>query len=400
MPQRRFRLPLLAAIILAAGLGSWLLQSHRSIHAAVMATPPAVPVTAEPARVRNVPVYLRGLGTVEAFNIVEIRAQVNGTLIALPVPQGEEVQKGKIVAEIDPRPYKAIFDQASAQRAEDAAQLHSAELDLARYRNLEARNFASAQQVDDQQATVNRLLAAIEADDAAIEAARINLGFCTIRAPINGRVSFYQTDAGNLIEAASQTNILSITQDKPISVVFTLPEADLPRIQQAMASGALPVLAYSSDETTKLAEGTLVTPNNAIDTTTGTIQLKATFANDDDRLWPGEFVNAWLLLDTLHEVVTVPVPAIQHGPDGLFVYTVKPDHTVAEQAVEVGEQDGNDAVVTKGLQAGQDVVVAGQSRLIPGVRVTATAANDGTAAASGTIAARNAGSAGNTTGRD
>ena len=365
-----------------------------------MATPPAVPVTAEPARVRNVPVYLRGLGTVEAFNIVEIRAQVNGTLIALPVPQGEEVQKGEIVAEIDPRPYKAIFDQASAQRAEDAAQLHSAELDLARYRNLEARNFASAQQVDDQQATVNRLLAAIEADDAAIEAARINLGFCTIRAPINGRVSFYQTDAGNLIEAASQTNILSITQDKPISVVFTLPEADLPRIQQAMASGALPVLAYSSDETTKLAEGTLVTPNNAIDTTTGTIQLKATFANDDDRLWPGEFVNAWLLLDTLHEVVTVPVPAIQHGPDGLFVYTVKPDHTVAEQAVEVGEQDGNDAVVTKGLQAGQDVVVAGQSRLIPGVRVTATAANDGTAAASGTIAARNAGSAGNTTGRD
>ena len=397
MAQKRFRLPLLAAIILAAGLGSWLLQSHRSVHATVVAAPPAVPVTAAPAKLADVPVYLRGLGTVEAFNIVEIKAQVNGTLIALPVGQGEEVQKGKIVAEIDPRPYKAIFDQASAQRAEDAAQVHSAELDLARYRNLEARNFASVQQVDDQQATVNRLLAAIEADDAAIEAASINLGFCTIRAPITGRVGFYQTDVGNLIEASAQTGILSITEDKPISVVFTLPEADLPRIQQAMTGGTLPVLAYSSDGTTKLAAGTLLTPNNAIDTTTGTIQLKATFANDNDRLWPGEFVNAWLRLDTLHQVVTVPIPAIQHGPDGLFVYTIKPDTTVQEQAVEVGEQDGSDAVVTKGLQAGQDVVIAGQSRLVPGLRVTATAANDEAGPAGGAIAARNAG---NTTGRD
>jgi membrane fusion protein, multidrug efflux system len=397
LAQKRFRLPLLAAIILAAGLGSWLLQSHRSVHATVVAAPPAVPVTAAPAKLADVPVYLRGLGTVEAFNIVEIKAQVNGTLIALPVGQGEEVQKGKIVAEIDPRPYKAIFDQASAQRAEDAAQVHSAELDLARYRNLEARNFASVQQVDDQQATVNRLLAAIEADDAAIEAASINLGFCTIRAPITGRVGFYQTDVGNLIEASAQTGILSITEDKPISVVFTLPEADLPRIQQAMTGGTLPVLAYSSDGTTKLAAGTLLTPNNAIDTTTGTIQLKATFANDNDRLWPGEFVNAWLRLDTLHQVVTVPIPAIQHGPDGLFVYTIKPDTTVQEQAVEVGEQDGSDAVVTEGLQAGQDVVIAGQSRLIPGLRVTATAANDEAGPAGGAIAARNAG---NTTGRD
>jgi membrane fusion protein, multidrug efflux system len=374
LPKRKVLLPFIAAVIIAAGLGSWLLQGHRSVDASAPSAPAAVPVTATAARLEDVPVYRTGLGTVQAFNTVEIRAQVNGTLIALPVNQGREVTTGEIVAEIDPRPYKAIFDQATAQRAEDAAQLHSAELDLARYQNLETRSFASAQQVDDQQATVNRLLAALQADDAAIESARINLGFCTIRAPITGRVGFYQTDVGNLIEASAQTPIISITQDKPISVVFTLPEADLPQIQQAMATRPLSVLAYSSDGRTKLAEGTLLTPNNAIDTTTGTIQLKATFANDDDGLWPGEFVDARLLLDTLHQVVTVPVAATQHGPNGLFVYTVKPDHTVAEQAVEVGEQYAGMAVVAKGLQAGQQVVTAGQSRLVPGLRVVATAA--------------------------
>ncbi|HTU55957.1 MAG TPA: efflux RND transporter periplasmic adaptor subunit [Acetobacteraceae bacterium] len=393
MAQKRFRLPLFAAIVVAAGLGSWLLLSHHAVHATLAAdpaddAPPAVPVTAAPARLADVPVYLRGLGTVEAFNIVEIRAQVNGTLIALPVGQGEEVRKGQIVAEIDPRPYKATLDQATAQRAEDAAQLHSAALDLARYQSLQSRSFASVQQVDDQQATVDRLRAAIQADDAAVESALINLGFCTIRAPIAGRVGFYQTDVGNLIEASAQTGILSITEDKPISVVFTLPEADLPRIQAAMAKGTLPVAAYTADEATKLATGTLLTPDNTIDTTTGTIQLKATFANANDRLWPGEFVNAWLLLNTLRNVVTVPVPAVQHGPDGLFVYIVKPDHTVATQPVTLGEQDGNLAVVAGGLQAGQQVVLAGQSRLMPGVRVTATAPDNEPGGAGGAIAAR------------
>jgi membrane fusion protein, multidrug efflux system len=415
LAHKRFRLPLFAAIVLAAGLGSWLLQSHHAVQAtlagnpgaATPPTPPAVPVTVAPATLRNVPVYLRGLGTVEAFNIVEIRAQVNGTLIALPVGQGDEVQKGKIVAEIDPRPYKAVFDQATAQRAEDEAQLRSAELDLARYQSLQSRSFASVQQVDDQQATVDRLRAAIQADDAAVESALINLGFCTIRAPIAGRVGFYQTDVGNLIEASAQTSILSITQDKPISVILTLPEADLPRIQQAQAqqaqmaqaqtaqaqtqpapaARALPVAAYTADDRTKLALGTLLTPDNSIDTTTGTIRLKATFANDDDRLWPGEFVNAWLLLNTLHNVVTIPVPAVQHGPDGLFVYLVKPDNIVATQPITVGEQDDDRSVVTSGLQAGQRVVVAGQSRLMPGLSVAATAPAPAPSAAA--IIARN-----------
>ncbi len=337
--------------------------------------PPAVPVTAQAAKVQDVPVYLRGLGTVQAFNTVEIKAQVNGTLVSLPVREGQEVRQGDIVAEIDPRPYKAALDQATAQRAEDAAQLQSAMLDLNRYQSLAKQSFAPVQQVDDQRATVQKLVAAVQADSAAIETAQINLGFCTIRAPINGRVSLYQTDIGNLIEVSSQTGIVSITQDKPISVVFTLPEADLPRVQDAMAKGKLPVLAYSSDDRTKLGDGVLLTPNNAIDTTTGTIQFKATFANDNDRLWPGEFVNARLLVETLHKAVTVPVAAIQHGPDGLFVYAVEPDHTVQEQAVEVGYQDAATSVVTKGLHGGQDVVVAGQSRLSPGTRVATDGAS-------------------------
>ncbi len=402
MAKRRFRLSLFAVAVLAAGGGFWLLRRHDAVHAAVTAdsAPPAVPVTAAAAKLADVPVYLTGLGTVQAFNIVEIRAQVNGTLIAIPVAQGQEVQKGDIVAEIDPRPYKAIYDQAMAQRAEDAAQLQSAELDLARFQSLEKRSFASVQQVDDQQATVNKLRAAIDADDAAIEAASINLGFCTIRAPITGRVGFYETDVGNLIEASAQTRILSITEDKPISVVFTLPEADLPRVQQAMTKGALPVLAYSADETTKLAEGMLLTPDNAIDTATGTIRLKATFENRKDALWPGEFVNARLLIGTLHDAVTVPEAAIQHGPSGLFVYTIKPDHTVETRDVAVSVPDGSDTVVTSGLQAGESVVVAGQSRLAPGVRVAASFPGGGTLAARAQAGAAAAAGAGSTTKRD
>jgi multidrug efflux system membrane fusion protein len=321
------------------------------------------------AKVQDIPVELPGLGTVQAFNTVEIKAQVNGMLIAIPVTEGQEVNKGDVVAEIDPRPFQAALDQATAQRAEDAAQLQSAQLDLERFANLAKSQFAPVQQVDDQRATVNKLAAAIQADTAAIEMAQINLGYCTIRAPIDGRVSFRQTDVGNLIEVANQTGIVSITQDKPISVVFTLPESDLPRIQQAMAKGTLPVTAYDSNDRAKLADGTLLTPNNTIDTTTGTIQLKATFANGNDALWPGEFVNARLRIDTLQHAVTVPVAAVQHGPDGLYVFTIKPDNTVQQQPVQLAYQDDDTAVIAKGISGGQNVVLTGQSRLAPGTRV-------------------------------
>ncbi len=369
--MKKYRLSLIVTIFLALP-ALWLMRNHGS-HAQAQAPTPAVPVTATPAKVQDVPVFLRGLGTVQAFNTVEIKAQVNGMLTAIPVQEGQEVHQGDIVAEIDPRPYQATLDQVTAQRAEDAAQLQSAQLDLQRYQHLAKSQFAPVQQVDDQQATVNKLVATIQADTAAIETAQINLDYCTIRAPIDGRVSFHQTDIGNLIQTASQTGIVSITQDKPISVVFTLAESQLPRIQKAMANGALPVTVYDSDDKTKLADGQLLTPNNAIDASTGTIQLKATFPNDDDALWPGEFVNARLRVDTLHRAVTVPVAAIQHGPNGLFVYTVKPDNTVQDQTIEMAYQDDDIAVIAKGVNGGDNVVLTGQSRLAPGTRVAMNA---------------------------
>ena len=364
------------AAVAAVILTGWIVHGHtETSNTAAPAAAPAVPVTVASAKVQDVPVYARGLGTVQAFNTVVVKAQVTGTIVAIPVHEGQEVRKGMIVAEIDPRPYKAALDQAMAQRAEDLAQLQSAQLDLRRFQNLAARQFAPVQQVDDQQALVNKLIATIQADTAAIETAQINLDYCSIRAPIDGRIGFYQTDIGNLVQVTTQTGIISITQDKPISVVFTLPEAQLPHIQDQMAKTALPVIAYSSDGTTKLGEGTLSTPNNMIDTTTATIQLKATFQNENDKLWPGEFVNAQLLTETLHEAVTVPLPAIQHGPDGLYVYAVGANDAVSVQPVSVGYQDASTAVITKGLQANQTVVVAGQSRLSSGTRIAASTAS-------------------------
>lgn len=368
----------LTAAVLLGGAAIWQFGAADMARAKVRLAPsPAVPVRTVAAAVRDVPVYLRGLGTVQALNVVEIKAQVSGTLIAIPVKEGQEVKSGDIVAQIDPRPYQAALDQALAQRAGDQAQLKSARLDLQRYQSLAKQSFAPVQQVDEQQATVDKLAAAVQADTAAIETAQLNLGYCVIRAPVDGRVSLYQTDPGNLIEVASQTGIVSITQDHPISLVFTLPEANLPRIQDAMAKGTLPVTAFSSDDTTQLGQGSLLTPDNAIDTTTGTIALKAIFPNDNNLMWPGEFVNARLRIDTLRHAVTLPQLAIQHGPDGLYVYKLMPDSTVQQQTVTVGYDDGTTAVVTKGLNGNEQVVLDGQSRLSPGARVAMAANDDG-----------------------
>jgi len=372
--MKPYRLAIIFAVILAIA-SAWFLHGHTAAHAQNAPPPQAVPVSVAAAKIEDVPVDLRGLGTVQAFNTVEIKAQVSGTLIAIPVEEGQEVHQNDIVAQIDPRPFQAALDQATAQRAGDQAQLQSAQLDLVRFQQLAKKQFAPAQQVDDQLATVNKLKAAIEADSAAIETAQINLSYCTIRSPINGRVSFRQTDVGNLIQTANQAGIVSITQDKPISMIFTLPEADLPRVQQAMAKGQLPVSAYAADDKTQLAEGVLLTPNNTIDTTTGTISLKATFANSNDALWPGEFVNARLRVDTLHNAVTVPVAAVQHGPNGLYVFTVKPDNTVQQQPVQVAYQDASTVVIAKGIAGGQAVVTTGQSRLANGTRIATNVGN-------------------------
>jgi multidrug efflux system membrane fusion protein len=364
--------------LLAVGGGGWhvLHGPPQSDAATKPPPPPPVPVTVASAKAMDVPVFLDGLGAVQAFNTVQIRAQVNGVLLALPAHEGQEVQRGDVVAEIDPAPYKAALDQAVAQRAEDEAQLQSAQLDLQRYASLAKSSYAPVQQVDDQRATVGKETAAIQADNAMIETAQINLGHCTIRAPFAGRVSLYQVDVGNLIQANGTSGIISIDQDKPIAVVFTLPEAQLPRVQDARGQRTLPVIVTDSDTETPLATGTLMTPDNAIDTTTGTISLKARFPNDDDHLWPGQFVDARLEVETLHHAITVPAIAVQHGPDGLYVFQVKPDHTVEQTPVAIGYQDNSLSVVTKGLTGRETVVVSGQSRLAPGTTVkTAPAGN-------------------------
>ena len=374
MAMRWWRIGLVGVVLATGVITGWqVLHGAAAAQAAGPIAQPQVPVTAAKTRIQDVPVYLDGLGTVQAYNIDEIKAQVNGILIALPVHEGQEVKRGDLIAEIDPTPYRAALDQAVAQRAEDAAQLQSARLDLLRFQNLAKRSFAPIQQVDDQQASVNKLAAAVQLDNAAIETAQFNLNNCAIRAPISGRAGFYQTDIGNLIEVASQTGIVSITQDKPIAVVFTLPESELEQIQMAMAQGKVPVEAANSQGTGKiLGTGTLLTPDNTISTATGTISLKAAFDNPHDRLWPGQFVNTRVQVTTLHHAVTVPTIAVQHGPNGLFVYVVKPDQTVAQQNLQVGYQDQGFSVVTTGLSDNETVVLSGQSRLSPGTRVAAT----------------------------
>lgn len=330
-----------------------------------------IPVRTGAARVEDVPVYLYGLGTVQPLNTVQVKAQVNGTLVALPIKEGQEVRQGDILAEIDPRPYQAALDQAVAQRQADNAQLVSAQLDLKRYQNLMKKDFAPVQQVDDQQATVNKLIAQIAVDSAQIETARINLDYCVIRAPFDGRASFYQVTVGNVIQAANQPNgIITLVEDRPISVVLTLPEADLLRVQQARLRGPVAVTAFDGSGGQLLGRGTLMTPNNTIDTATGTISLKAVFPNQDDHLWPGQFVNARVLADTIRQAVTVPELAVQKGPNGAYIFVVRPGDTVAQTPVQVGETVDGRTVIAKGLSGNETVVVTGQSRLAPGSHIS------------------------------
>jgi multidrug efflux system membrane fusion protein len=331
------------------------------------------------ARQQDVPVFLAGLGTVQPFNAVTVKARVDGTLMDVKVTEGQEVKKGDLIAVIDPRPYQAALDVARAKKGQNAAQLSNAQRDLARYTSLARQDFASRQQVDTQQAAVAGFTAALQGDDATIATAELNLSFCYITSPIDGRVGLRQIDPGNLVHANDATGILSIAQIQPISVVFTLPQDTLPRITAAMARGKLPVFAYAGDNMVRLGQGDLLTPDNAIDTTTGTIKLKATFANADRVLWPGQFVNARLLVETLRNALTVPSAAVQHGPAGLYVYVVKPDSTVARQDIRLDLDDGRVSVIAKGLEIGERVVVSGQSRLQNGTRVVAETA----AAASG-----------------
>jgi multidrug efflux system membrane fusion protein len=363
------------AILLAAGVGLAFSLADRSSaqQARPQGPPAAVPVTVARSVRQDVPLYFSGLGSVQAFNAVQVRSRVDGTLMQVPVTEGQEVKQGDVLAVIDPRPFQAALDAAIAKRTQDEADLNNAKRDLARYSSLAQSSFASHQQVDTQQAMVNRLTAMIAGDDAAIATARLNLGYCTITSSIQGRVGLRQVDPGNMVHASDATGLMTVTQIHPISVLFTLPQDRLPRVNLAMAAATLSVTALSSDGRTELDQGTLLTPDNAIDPTTGTIKLKATFPNPNNTLWPGQFVNARLLIGAERNVLTVPSVAVQHGPAGLYVYTVRPDSTVARQDVEVERDNGTVAVIAKGLGEDAVVVTDGQSRLQQGTRV---AAND------------------------
>ncbi len=363
-------LPTLAtvAILIVGGVAGWRYADRSEDKPAP--APPPVPVTAAAATNDEVPVYLRGIGTVQALNAVEVHPQVGGVLVEVPVTEGQDVKRGDVVALIDPRPLKAALDKAVAQRTQDQAQLLNAQADQQRTAALARSDFASRQQLETQQSGVARLQGAVQADEASIEEAAINLQYATVRSPLDGRVGLRRLDPGNLVQAnATGPGILSITQVRPISVVFTLPQTDIQRVRQAMANGPLPVFADPSNAGGQSSKGQLQTPDNAINPGTGTLQFKASFDNADDLLTPGEFVTTRLQVDTARGI-TIPHEAVQHGQDGLFVFAIKPDKTVERRAIKVALDDGAHTVLQDGVKAGEQVVVAGQSRIGPGTRVT------------------------------
>ncbi len=327
-----------------------------------------VPVSVTRVARQDVPVYLDGLGTVQAFNTVTVRAQVGGQLVKVPFKEGDEVKAGDLIAQVDPRTYQATLDQAIAKKAQDQASLTSANLDLKRFQDLLPQGYVTSQQVDQQKALVAQDEAAVKGDDAAIESDQVQLSYTTIRAPISGVLGIRQVDVGNLVTANDTTGIVVVTQIKPISVVFTLPEQSLGAIRQADPQ-ALSVIAVSRDNQTEVAHGRLMAFDNQIDQSTGTIKLKASFPNDDRKLWPGQFINVRLLVSTRHDGLVIPAQAVQRGPSGSFVYVAKADQTVEMRPIKVAQTEDGLALIDEGLQVGESVVVDGQYRLEPGSKI-------------------------------
>jgi multidrug efflux system membrane fusion protein len=329
-----------------------------------------VPVTMAEAVQRDVPIYYDALGTVQANNTVAIRAQVTGQLISVDFRQGQEVRKGDVLAVIDPAPFKAVLDQAAAKKVDDEAQLVDAQKDFERSTTLAKRSFETQQNVDLQQAKVNHWKASIDADQGAIEAAQIQLAYTSIIAPIDGVVGFRQVDVGNIIHTTDANPLTVLTQIKPCQAIFTLPQSDLGPVREAMLHGTVSVLAFDQNDKLQLAEGRLLLIDNQIDQTTSTIRLKAEFANEDERLWPGEFVRIRTLITTYKDAVTIPPVAVQRGPDGFYVWVIKPDNTVEQRPIDARIVNDDIAVAAKGLGVNERVVVNGQSRLDAGSRVT------------------------------
>jgi multidrug efflux system membrane fusion protein len=331
--------------------------------------PAPIPVTVETVAKADFPVYLDGLGTVQPYDTVTVRSRVDGQVVKVAFRQGQMVKQGDLLVQIDPRPYQAALEQAQAKKAQDEANLANAKLDLARYQTLAERDAGSRQQLDTQQAMVNQLTAQIKGDQATIDNAQTQLDYSSIKSPLTGMTGFRLVDPGNIVHAADTTGIVSIVKLQPISVVFTAPEEQLQQINKALAGGDVPVVALSSDGTRTLAQGHLALVNNQIDQASGTIQMKATFENKDNALWPGLSVSTRLLVNTQKNVVVVPNDAIQHGPNGLYAFVVGPENKVGVRNIKTGEEGDQRTVVTQGVNAGERVVVAGQYRLTPNALV-------------------------------
>jgi membrane fusion protein, multidrug efflux system len=336
------------------------------------AAPAVVPVVAAAVAQHDVPIYLTGVGTVIAYNTVAIRAQVQGQIVSINFTEGQTVHTGDLLAQIDPRPYQAQIDQMTATRDRDKAQLTNAIANLNRYQPLEEKGFATPQLLETQKAQVAQLQNAIKADEALIEAAKTQLSYTRLTSPIDGVTGIRQVDIGNIVSPANANGIVVVTQIEPISLIFTLPETLLPQIQeeQLKSKAPLTVVAYSQDNKIELDRGSLGLVNNEILQTTGSIQLKANFANKMHRLWPGELVNARLLLDTRHNGLTVPAAVVQQGPNGSYAYVIKPDNTVEIRPITVAQTSEGQALIDSGLAANEDVVVDGQYKLRPGAHVT------------------------------
>ena len=362
---RRLVLTIGFLAILAAGAAVYWYgaQGPRPAHAARAAARPGVPVSVAIVGRQDVPVYLTGLGTVQASFTVGIHSQVDGKLQEVLFTEGQHVKKGDVLAKIDPRLFQAALDQAKAKKAQDQAQLTSAEKDLARSKTLVLSNITSQQIVDQQQAKVDQFKASMAADEAAIQTAETQLDYTTITAPSDGRVGVRLVDPGNIVHANDQGSLATLVLTRPSAVLFTLPARSLDDIRDAMARGPVEVVAYDQDNRRALATGKLLLVDNIIDQATATIRLKAIFPNDDEKLWPGEFVNAHVLLDTRSAVVVVPSGAVQRGPNGLFVWTVTANNLAEPRPIEVGPTYQDLTVVASGLAGGERIVTDGQYKL-------------------------------------
>lgn len=330
----------------------------------------AMPVAVAPAESRDLPVYLSGLGSVTAFYTVTVKTRVDGQLIQVNFREGQEVKQGELLAVVDPRPFEVALAQAQATLAKDHAALKDAKVNLDRFKQLfQNGGVISKQQLDTQDSLVGQLEGAVQADQAAIDNAKLNLVYCRVTAPISGRVGLRLVDPGNIVHATDPNGLLLLTQMHPIAAIFTLPEDQLPTVAQHMRHGALQVDAYSRDDQTKLATGKLLTIDNQIDVTTGTAKLKAVFDNQEQALWPNQFVNCRLLLEVQKNATLVPSAAIQRGPQTTYVFVVKPDKTVDMRNIAVGLTEGNVTAVSSGLKPGEIVVTDGQDKLQAGSRV-------------------------------